>query len=155
MYSRPEPSRASRKGSSVVPGLPKRCVTPAARSIDMRAVATFTTGSPIRRPRGAYGRTGLHVLRIHEAADLRGALALRREPHHVTRDVQAEGSGGGMARVGDLRGRLRLDVAGAVGAVAEIRATAGAGHPLQNVAALRGERVERALVRALGKDGPR
>src|SRR5260370_1946858 len=48
--------------------------------------------------------------------------ALAAAAHHVTRDVHAEVSGGGVARVGDLIARLGLDVADAVRHVADPRA---------------------------------
>src|SRR5882672_9159224 len=124
MYSRPESGSASRNGSSVVPGLPKRRRTPADRRISIRTAATFMA----RRILPWRGRRGpeLEVLRVYGGADRGQRLALCLHPHHVPRDVEAQGSGRGVAREGDPARRLVLDVAGAVREMAELLAAARA-----------------------------
>src|SRR3989442_1425167 len=90
-----------------------------------------------------------------KTATMRRAMrSIRPEPHHVTRDVQAEASRGGVAGEGDALGGLRLDVAGAVGGVAQIRAPARAGHRGRPVALGGDEAVELRHLGLGGEDGP-
>src|SRR5438132_8727892 len=68
--------------------------------------------SDLRRPE-------LEVRRVDRRADLGERLALGLHAYHVTRDVHAERSGGGVTRERDPSRLLRLDVAGAVRGVAQ------------------------------------
>src|SRR3989442_56294 len=156
-YSSRESGSASRKGSSVVPGLPKRQRTPADLRISISTAATFmrgayypnggSTGKTARphsslRPRCRRRGSEAKVLRVDGLTDRRQRLALGLHPHHVPRDVQAQRSGRGMAGEGDVAGRLVLHVAGAVRGVAERAAAAGAEHPRERVRVVHREGVE-------------
>src|SRR5713226_6580901 len=152
-YSRPESGSASRNGSSVVPGLPKRWRTPADFKISMRTAATFMPARILRlRPRRRRRRAEPQILRVDGRADLGERLALGLQAHHVTRDVQAERSGRRVARERDAALRLGLHVAGPVRAVPEAAAAAGARHPLERVPVLGGEGVEASQLALLGED---
>src|SRR5437773_9226715 len=61
------------------------------------------------RSRGRRRRPELEVRRVDRGADLGERLALGLHAHHVTRDVHAERSGGGVTRERDPPRLLRLD----------------------------------------------
>src|SRR5262249_58896271 len=92
-----------------------------------------------------------HILFVDEAPDLARVVALPGEPHHVTRDVHAEGSRRGVARIRHIRVRLAPDVAGAVRRMADLRAAARARHPAQDVAVRRREAIQALSVAFLGE----
>src|SRR5262245_42255793 len=118
MYSSPESGSASRNVSSVVPGLPNRWRTPLARRISMSTAATFMRADPLLR-----------------------SLAL--PAHHVTRDVEAEASGGGVTRVRDLVAGLALDVGEAVVLGPEAEPGPRALHPVERLGLIGGKAIER------------
>src|SRR6266851_9121413 len=105
---------------------------PDERTISMRTAATFMPETLLEerllRERRRRGLAHAPVLRVDLAADLRHGRPRALHRHHVTRDVRADASGGGVARERHAVGALRLDVAGPVGGVAEIRAAAHARH---------------------------
>src|ERR1700687_650550 len=123
MYSSPESGSASRKESSVVPGLPKRYRTPEERRISITMAATFMAETLLEAglfgQRSRRGRTEAAVALVDLAPDLRHRRSRLLHAHHVTRDVQAEGSRRGVAGERHPVGRFRLHVTGSVGSVAE------------------------------------
>src|SRR5882762_863448 len=94
------------------------------------------------RPWGRRGWTEAEVLFVDGASDRRERLAFTFHAHHVTRDVQAHGSGRGVAREGGEPVRFGLHVAGPVRRMAEAGAAARAGHPAKRVGVAGGKGVE-------------
>src|SRR5262249_55645275 len=103
------------------------------------------------RPRGRGGRAEAEVLLVDRRADCRQRLALVLHAHHVTRDIQAHGSGRSVAREGQATARFRLHVARPVRGVAEVFAPARTRHPAQRVGLARREGGEPGGV-PLGRD---
>src|SRR3989449_360047 len=104
------------------------------------------------RSRGRRRRPELEVRRVDRRADRDERLALGLHAHHVTRDVHAERSGGGVTRELNPPRLLRLDVAGAVRGVTQALATAGARHPRERVRVFDGEAIEPRYLFLRGKD---
>src|SRR5207237_4121794 len=92
------------------------------------------------RARRRRRRAELQIARVDGCADLGERLALGLQAHHVTRDVEAERSGRGVARERDVALGLGLHVAGPVRAVTEVGAAARARHPTKRVRVRRSER---------------
>src|SRR5204863_7336536 len=94
------------------------------------------------RPRGRRGRSEVEVLLVDRGPDGRQRLALALHAHHVTRDVQAHGSGRGVAREGDAPVRFGLHVAGSVRDMSDVRTAARTRHPAKRVGIAGREGVE-------------
>src|SRR5262245_31303534 len=120
--------------------------------ISINTAATFMARRISLRPRRRRRGPEREVLRVDRVADRRRRLAFRLETHHVTRDVQTERSGGGVAGERDLFAPLGFHVAGAIGGVAEPLAAAGARDDREGVPVLEREGVELPRVCLRGKD---
>src|SRR5215813_4064752 len=120
--------------------------------ISINTAATFMARRISLRPRRRRRGPEREVLRVDRVADCRRGLAFRLEAHHVTRDVQTERSGCGVAGERDLVAPLGLDVAGAVGGVAEPLAAARARDGREGVPVLEREGIEPRRVSLRGED---
>src|SRR2546425_9045666 len=81
--------------------LPRRYTTDRGSDLSTFALASWRQRRG-RRPAGA------EILRVDRRAGPRARVTLRPEPPHVTRDVQAEASRGGVAGASDALRRLPL-----------------------------------------------
>src|SRR5262245_39650211 len=105
------------------------------------------------RPRRWRRRPEGKVLRVDRVADRRLRLAIGLPAHHVTRDVQTERSGGGVAGERDLVAPLGLHVTGAVRGVAEPLAAAGTRDEREGIPVLQREGVELRPISLRGEGG--
>src|SRR4029453_11523400 len=119
----------------------------------MSTAATFMARRISLRPRRRRRGTEGEVLHVDRVTDRRRRLALGLEAHHVTRDVQTERSGGGVAGERDLVAPLGLHVAGAVGGGAEPLAAASARDGREGVPVLEREGIELRRVSLRGEGG--